>query len=94
MLCWHFVVPFGVPWGARGGLLLASWGPSGCFGRLLGAPWCLQVVFWWPSGVLWGALGVSWGPLGAPRWSFGRLAGGFLAPLVWPGAFCGGALVS
>ena len=84
------LVPFGVAWGALGGLLLAFWGPLGCFRCLLGAPWCLQVVFWCPSGVLWGALGVSWGPLGAPRWSFGRLVGGFLAPLVWPGAFFGG----
>ena len=76
-----------MPWGALGGLLLASWGPLGCFGCLLGAPWCLKVVFWCRSGVLWGALGVSWGPLGAPRWYFGRLVGVFLAPLVPSGAF-------
>ena len=79
-----------VPWGAVGGLLLASWGPLGCFGCRLGAPWCFTVDFWYPSGVVWGALGVSWGPLGAPRWSFGRIVGGFLASLVWPGAFFGG----
>ena len=85
-----FLVPFGVPLGALGGLLLASWGPLGCFGCRLGAPWCFKVVFWCPSGVLWGALGVSWGPLGASRWSFGRLVNGFLAPLVWPGACFGG----
>ena len=79
-----------MPWGALGGLLLASWGALGCFGCLLGAPWCLKVVFWCPSGVLWGALGVSRVPLGAPRWSFGPLVGDFLAPLVPSGAFVGG----
>ena len=70
--------------------MLAFWGALGWFGCRLGAPWCFKVVFWCPSGVLWGALGVARGPLGAPRWFFGRLVGGCLAPLVPSSVFFGG----
>ena len=83
---WHSRVQAAV--GARG--LRVAWRLDNIAIFRAGAPWCLKVVLMWPSGVLWGALGVSWGPLGGPRWSFGWLVGGFLAPLVWPGAFfCG-----
>ena len=80
------VVRFGTFWGAvkcSGGSLAGLLGSLGVLWVSLGRPLVPQrglfVSSWRPFGVRWVSLG---GGLGAPRWSFGWLVGGFLAPLV------------
>ena len=53
-------VSLGRPLVPQGGLLVSLWRPLGCVGCLLGAPWCLKVVFWAARGWLFGSLGVAW----------------------------------
>ena len=53
------------------GALVSLWRPLGCVGCLLGAPWCLKVVFWAARGWLFGSLGAVWCVF---SWSSGFLA--------------------